>query len=206
MAAIHLPERCGVMLLPDCTLFPHGVLPLRIFEPRYCRMLADALEGDCLFAVANLHGEETACPADSVHPVGTIGLVRASHELEDGTSQLLLHGVLRVWFSDWPGGRDYPFAEIRPVESNPLPEHEAGVAMRHLRRTVAGALEVMPAEIRTAVWTMFDRAQDPELLCDLIAQQLIHEPEVRHGLLSTPCVKTRIAMLHDELRRTTESG
>lgn len=164
-------------------------------------MLADALEGDCLFAVANLRGEEAACPADSVHPVGTIGLVRASHEQEDGTSQLLLHGVLRVWFSDWPGGRDYPFAEIRPVESTPLPEHEAAAVMLRLRRSLAHALEAMPAEIRTAAWTMLDRAQDPELLCDLVAQQWIHEPIVRHELLSAPCVKTRVAMLHDELRR-----
>jgi Lon protease-like protein len=84
------------MLLPDCTLFPHGGLPLHIFEPRYREMLREALEGHCFFAVARLSGDETAAPAQCASQVGTIGLVRASHEQADGTSQLLLHGVMRV--------------------------------------------------------------------------------------------------------------
>ena len=42
MPIIQLPDRCGVMLLPDCTLFPHGGLPLYIFEPRYRAMLEEA--------------------------------------------------------------------------------------------------------------------------------------------------------------------
>jgi len=45
MSALHIPEQCGVILLPDCTLFPHGGLPLHIFEPRYRKMLEDAIEG-----------------------------------------------------------------------------------------------------------------------------------------------------------------
>src|SRR5690606_22423496 len=64
MSALHIPENCGVMLLPDCTLFPHGGLPLHIFEPRYRTMLTDALEGSCLFAVARLTGPETSDPAE----------------------------------------------------------------------------------------------------------------------------------------------
>ena len=44
------------MLLPDCTLFPHGGLPLHIFEPRYRQMLDDALEDSCFFAVAPASG------------------------------------------------------------------------------------------------------------------------------------------------------
>ena len=118
MPTIHLPERCGVMLLPDCTLFPHGGLPLHIFEPRYRKMLEDALEGDCFFAVARLTGDETPDPAECTAPVGTIGLVRASREQEDGTSQLLLHGVMRVRFTEWHDDRPYPFASIEPVISD----------------------------------------------------------------------------------------
>ncbi|MEP6664219.1 MAG: LON peptidase substrate-binding domain-containing protein, partial [Verrucomicrobiota bacterium] len=31
------------MTLPNATLFPQALLPLHIFEPRYRKMLADAL-------------------------------------------------------------------------------------------------------------------------------------------------------------------
>src|SRR5687767_1192212 len=114
MASIHLPERCGVMLLPDCTLFPHGGLPLFIFEPRYQQMLKEALEGDCFFAVTRLMGGEDDDPAKCAAAVGTIGLVRASREQDDGTSQLLIHGVMRVRFTEWHQEREYPFASIEP--------------------------------------------------------------------------------------------
>ncbi len=130
------------MLLPDCTLFPHGGLPLFIFEPRYRQMLNDALEGDCFFAVARLLGDETENPGESVAPVGTIGLVRASREQEDGTSQLLIHGVMRVRFTEWHHDRDYPYASIEPVISVFTPEKQSVAAMKTLR----GAVEDAAAE------------------------------------------------------------
>ena len=58
-------------------------------------------------------------------PVGTIGLVRASREQEDGTSQLLLHGVMRVRFTEWHDDRDYPYASIEPVISVFTPENQS---------------------------------------------------------------------------------
>ena len=88
MSALHIPEVCGVMLLPDCTLFPHGGLPLHIFEPRYRQMLAESLASSCFFAVARCLGEETSDPSFCASPMGTVGLVRASRELDDGTSNL----------------------------------------------------------------------------------------------------------------------
>ncbi len=85
------------MLLPDCTLFPHGGLPLYIFEPRYRIMLEDALAGECVFAVARQKEDEEG-GEEVISEIGTAGLVRASKEGQDGTSQLLLHGVIRVAF------------------------------------------------------------------------------------------------------------
>ena len=41
-----LPETAGFMILNGVTLFPHQLLPLHIFEPRYREMLEDALTGD----------------------------------------------------------------------------------------------------------------------------------------------------------------
>ena len=40
--------------LPNIVLLPGMVLPLHIFEPRYRKMLADALAGERLIARANL--------------------------------------------------------------------------------------------------------------------------------------------------------
>ena len=85
MDSLKIPEKCGVILLPDTVLFPHGALPLHIFEPRYRQMLAEAIEGNCLFCVGNLVEPQFEDPDRGAAPVGTLGLIRASREAEDGT-------------------------------------------------------------------------------------------------------------------------
>jgi Lon protease-like protein len=201
MASIHLPDRCGVMLLPDCTLFPHGGLPLYIFEPRYRKMLEEALEGDCFFAVARLLGEEVGDPGDFVAPVGTIGLVRASREQDDGTSQLLIHGVMRVRFTEWHDGHDYPFASIEPVLSVFTPENQAAAAMKTLRGAVEDAVRPLPDEVQSGVFALLDRADEPALMTDIICQQFIHEADLRQELLEMASVGDRIPVICDYLSK-----
>jgi Lon protease-like protein len=205
MPSIHLPERCGVMLLPDCTLFPHGGLPLHIFEPRYRKMLEDALEGDCFFAVARMTEPEQH-PSKCVAQVGTIGLVRASREQEDGTSQLLLHGVMRVRFNEWFDDMPYPFAGIEPVLSYFEPENQSDAAMKTLRGAVEDAIRPLPEEVRSGVFALLDRADDPALMTDIVCQQFIHEPDLRQMLLETESVGARIPVICEYLRKASAAA
>lgn len=202
---INLPERCGVMLLPDCTLFPHGGLPLYIFEPRYRKMLRDVLEGDCFFAVARQTGDGGR-PADCVAPVGTIGLVRASREQEDGTSQLLLHGVMRTRFTEWHDDREYPYASIEPVVSFFAPENQSAAAMKTLRGAVEDAIRTLPEEVQAGVFSLLDRADDPGLMTDIVSQQFIHEPDLRQTLLEMESVGGRIPVICEYLRKASAAA
>lgn len=206
MASIQLPEQCGVMLLADCTLFPHGGLPLYIFEPRYRKMLADALEGDCFFAIARLLGPEKGNPADYVSPVGTIGIVRASREKPDGTSQLLIHGIMRVQFNEWHTDREYPFATIEPIASLFTPVEQSTAAMSILRGAVEDAVKNLPAEVQNGVFALLDRADDPGLMSDIICQQFIHEADLRQQLLEMESVGDRIPVICEYLQNVSLSG
>lgn len=187
------------MLLPDCTLFPHGGLPLYIFEPRYRKMLEEALEADCFFAVARLTGEEDGDPANFVAPVGTIGLVRASREQDDGTSQLLIHGVMRVRFTEWHDGHGYPFASIEPVISVFSRKSQTQAAMKTLRGAVEDAMRHLPEEVQNGVFALLDRADDPGLMTDIISQQFIHEADLRQKLLEMDSIGDRIPVICEYL-------
>ena len=193
------------MMLPDCSLFPHGGLPLRIFEPRYRKMLTDALEGDCFFAVARLLGDEADGLPDCVGEVGTIGLVRASHEQSDGTSQLLLHGMMRVRFVEWHDDRDYPYATIEPVISTFEPEEQAEAAMKTLRGAVEDAVVGLSEEVRAGVFALLDRADDPALMTDMVSQQFVHEADLRQEILEMESVGERISRICEYLRKITAS-
>lgn len=188
------------MLLPDCTLFPHGGLPLFIFEPRYRKMLEEALEGDCFFAVARLLGEEFGDPSSYAAPVGTIGLVRASREQDDGTSQLLIHGVMRVKFTEWHTDAEYPSASIEPVISVFKSEGQAAAAVKTLRGSVEDAVKHLPDEVQSGVFALLDRADEPALLTDIICQQFIHEADLRQSLLEMEDVGARIPVICEYLR------
>lgn len=200
MPSIQLPESCGVMLLPDCTLFPHGGLPLYIFETRYRAMLADALEGDCLFAIARLTRNEVADLASCTAPVGTIGLVRASREQQDGTSQLLLHGVLRVRFAEWLGATPYPRARVEPFVSWFEPERQAAAAMKTLRGAVEDAIRPLAEEASSGVMALLDRADEPGLMTDIVCQQFVHDADLRQRLLEMESIGARIPLICDYLR------
>lgn len=192
MQGLNLPEEMGVMVLPDCVLFPHGGLPLYIFEERYRVMLEEALSGDCIFAVGRaLDGGK------GVSEVGTAGLVRASREREDGTSQLLLHGVIRVRFVEWLEGKVFPTARIEPVFCEDLEEVNGKAAMRALRGAVEDAIEDLAADVRGGLLGLLDQADDPGLMADLVAQQFVHDPDLRQELLETREVGSRIGRLCD---------
>lgn len=84
--------------LPNVVFFPHILLPLHIFEPRYRQMVADALEGDRLLAMALLKSQPLsngpAVPA--IHPTVCLGKIISHEQLPDGRSNLVLQGLSRA--------------------------------------------------------------------------------------------------------------
>lgn len=85
--------------LPNVVLFPHGMLPLHIFEPRYRQMTADALEGEGLIAMSLLRPEWTSAVdgvGPPVHNMVGIGQIVAHEKTEDGRYMMVLRGLSRA--------------------------------------------------------------------------------------------------------------
>lgn len=195
MPSLTIPEKCGVILLPNSVLFPHGAMPLHIFEPRYRQMLEEALEGDCMFCVGNLLGSEDTDPETGCAPIGTVGLIRASREAKDGTSNLLLHGVIRVKFEEWLDEKPYPLARIFPILDTTLASHEEESYLDRLRKSMNRALSGFPSEVNEQLNKILDQAGDSASCADAVAQQFIHDPNDRQRLLETFEVRKRLDFL-----------
>lgn len=85
--------------LPNVVLFPHALVPLQIFEPRYRQMTADVLEGERLIGMGLLrpgwqHVTEHACPP--IHHIVGLGKIIAHEKLDDGRYYLVLRGLARA--------------------------------------------------------------------------------------------------------------
>jgi len=73
-------------------LFPGGLLPLRVFEPRYLDMIGAALKSERPFGVCLIRaGRETGAAAQ-VHPVGTLARIVDWQRLPDGLLGIVVLG------------------------------------------------------------------------------------------------------------------
>ncbi len=101
------------MTLPNVTLFPQSLLPLYIFEPRYRRMLDDALDGNRMFVVALQKPGRTR---ETPYKVAGLGIIRVGVDNEDETSHVILQGITRVELLKTTRYKPYRMATIRPLQ------------------------------------------------------------------------------------------
>ncbi len=90
MNAVHIP------LFPLYTvLFPGGPLPLRVFEPRYLRMIGDCLKSDSCFGVCLISDGREVGEAATPHETGTTARIVDWHQRHDGLLGITARGEQR---------------------------------------------------------------------------------------------------------------
>src|SRR5262249_51293230 len=198
-----LPKHLPVMPLPGAVLFPHALLPLYIFEPRYRKMLERALQEHRMFCVTLVKPScpDWRAPEDFFH-LATAGVICACVGRGDGTSNLILQGLQRVRFTTFEQEKPFPIAHIEGVESRDPTTVETEALgtkvlelygnLKHDRRQLPAKLDRYLAELR-----------DLEMLADLMASTFVNDLLRRQRLLEERSVNQRlrflIKYLHDEI-------
>ncbi|MCO8121962.1 LON peptidase substrate-binding domain-containing protein [Stieleria sp. TO1_6] len=106
--------RVRLFPLPSMVLFPHAMQPLHVFEPRYCEMLADALQSDQLIAMATLSGDSASKKQPpAIAKTVCVGKIVSHVEQEDQRHNILLVGIKRARVTaEIDAGRCYRIAAI----------------------------------------------------------------------------------------------
>jgi Lon protease-like protein len=197
---LNLPQEAPVMVLPGALLFPHSLLPLYIFEPRYRAMLAHCLERNRMFCVAMMkEGVGVAADDDDFHHVAGIGLIRACVGNEDGTSQLVLQGLARVRLTDFNHDEPFRIAQIRELPSKNAATVEAdalGVKVLELCR----ALKVQEPDVPGMLSQHLAQLSDPEIIADIVAHNFVRDSALQQEILETLSVPDRLRILIDCLK------
>ncbi len=134
------PRRVALFPLRAVVLFPGALLPLHIFEPRYRTMVADALAGDGLIAMALLK----PCTADEYdtappfHETVCLGRVVRHEPLPDGRSNIALFGLAAGLARAVEDDRPYRTVELAPRVDPSVPD--AGTFRARLERAFARTL------------------------------------------------------------------
>lgn len=193
------------MPLPGALLFPHALLPLYIFEPRYREMLQRALDDERMFSVTLIKPKrsEWRTPDDFCH-VATVGLIRACVGRGDGTSNLILQGLQRVRFVAFDQEDPFPIAEIEPLDSVQAISEVESYALGEKVLELYARLKTGRRQFPQKVDKYLSDLADPEMLADLMAATFISDPSRRQQLLEERSVSERLRLVIQFLREETD--
>jgi len=204
--SITFPDQVPVMPLPGTLLFPHALLPLYIFEPRYQEMLEIALGEHRMFCVALVKPQRTQWRSpDDFFQVAGIGLIRACVGRGDGTSNLILQGLRRVRFSAFEQSAPFPIARIEPLESEAVSSVETD-ALGAKVLDLYSKLKENGRQLPEKVDEYLSRLGDTEMLADLMAATFINDPLRRQQILEELAVNQRLRLVIQYLREEAGSA
>jgi Lon protease-like protein len=116
----------------NLVLFPGGLLPLRIFEPRYQRMVSECLRDQRPFVVVAIVDGPEAGGIAATATTGTLTRIIDFEQLEDGLLGLLCEGESVVGIGDIEAEKDNRLrAVVAPMPAAaeaPLPEAQRWMA------------------------------------------------------------------------------
>jgi Lon protease-like protein len=102
-------------------LFPHGLLPLQVFEPRYRVMMRECLRNDHEFGVVLIERGSEVGGGDTRFGTGTVARIVRATELDDGRYALTAVGVRRLRVEAWLPDDPFPQATIAELDEPELP-------------------------------------------------------------------------------------
>lgn len=108
-----LPTVLAVFPLPGALLFPRWSLPLNIFEPRYLKMVDDALSDSRLIGMIQTVESASQVNLPELANVGCVGRITSYAETDDGRYLISLTGVCRFRWDD-ELTVDTPYRQVQP--------------------------------------------------------------------------------------------
>lgn len=119
--------------LTGSVFFPKTLLPLRIVDEPYHKLLEDVLEGERLIGIAFTSiGHKGSL---NVHRIGTIGNIAFAEKQPDGSSQVVVSGIERFGIDSLLLGKEYYVADVHLLPEE-LPSKDDPVMLAQLHRLV----------------------------------------------------------------------
>jgi Lon protease-like protein len=200
------PADYSIPIFPLATvvLFPTVSVPLFIFEPRYRRLVGDALAGSRrigMVAVRREHQDQMQGDPP-VFDTGCEGAISQAEERPDGTWNLLLTATTRFRIvREWPRNDDrlYRIAQVVALEDTTTDSERFHALRREIHEQLDDLLRpaLDPAVLPNALATI--RGLDDQRFANTLAQMLDFDVLEKQRLLEASGQLDRAATLRDLL-------
>jgi uncharacterized protein len=185
-----LPDVIPIFPLPNVVLFPRMPLPLHVFEPRYRKMVADALRSHQTIGMTLLQPgwEEDYEGRPPVYAVGCAGTIERSEPLTDGRYNILLRGETRFRVTGERAGEPYRLAVVEALPDAPGDPEE----IESMRRAVLAAIG---RSSEGPVSLVLQAELPSDLFVNALAQSLDLAPVEKQSLLDCDTIAARYGRL-----------
>lgn len=203
--APEVPSSLPVLPLKETVVFPEGVAPLAIGEPRSVRLIDEVLNHPdrMLVLVASRDAEVSEPPPDLLYDVGVAAVVQRMVRVPDGTVRILAQGLRRVRIGEYSQTEPFLTAAIEEVPDRAERTTEVEALARNLQGVFTRMIALvphLPDELGVAVANM----EDPTALSYLIASSIRLSVEERQELLEEVGLEARLRRLTELCTRELE--
>jgi Lon protease-like protein len=181
---------------------PGDTLPLRIFEPRYARLVQDCLAaGEPVFGVVLISRGLEVGGGDDRSDVGALARIHEWVETGEDQYELLATVGERIRVTQWLTDDPYPRAVVEPWPDEPGPPvgpEQIGVVVDRIlalyeRVAQARGLQLRPGTLAVDPET----ADDPARHLYALAARVPMGQADRYALLAAPTLAARVDVLTD---------
>jgi Lon protease-like protein len=204
---ITLPPTLRIFPLGEVVFFPDTFLPLHVFEPRYRKLVADALEDDRMIGMVLIRGVDgpvEPAPPDrpdrpGVYAIGCAGRIVEHEPLADGRSMIVLRGTVRFRIRRELEVTDpYRVVEAQALYEAPIPAEHMRAWRDELRLLVGDYVAALSGD-RAPVDKVFTKL-DLEGLVNYLAASLPLSVLEKQSLLECATAEQRFRRLCEILR------
>jgi len=171
-------------------LFPGGLLPLRIFEPRYIDLVRRCLRGEEVFGVVLIHEGTDISTAVSTAGVGTSARIVDFQPLSDGLLGILCRGERR--FRMITQGVQADGLHFAQVEWLPQP---ASINMPQEYQSMVPVLRQVMASLGNVARFIESHYDDPDWVSNRFAELLPIDRLMQQRLLEMDDAVARLRLL-----------
>ena len=203
-------QNVPVFPLKNVQLFPHTILPLNIFEPRYLAMIDYALDNDHLITIGDTHFEphkttdgiessDLDCNSPAIRPILGAGVIIAVNKSDAQRYQILVQGVTRVMMLE-ELEQTMPF---RQVSAEILPDEDSDpkqlFQIEDQLRSLLGHFAEENESKAEALYDLLKTAPNAEVLSHMIGANLISSSSLRQDLFEELNPSRRLEMIYKHI-------
>ena len=187
----------SIALFPlNVVLFPGGPLPLRIFEPRYLKMVSDCMKNDRPFGVCLIaEGREAGQAARPVE-YGTLARIEDWNQLPDGHLGITARGGERFIISETRIAADQLItADIEVIDEPPA---QPGIAEEF--QPLVDILQKALPQAGPLYQSPQPHWDDPDWVAYRLAELMPSDNEFRLEVLKAATPRRRLELVNERLR------